>query len=107
MIMAMEEFESRLMAKLADLTLQVSDLGSVKDQIGQLGEQFSQQVARLDQLQVKVDLSMNSLAEVRNEHEKMARTLKSLAPTPPPPPLQIPPKDGAGLMGARPGSSTQ
>ena len=106
-ISAMEEFEARLMAKLADQTTQVSGLAEVKEQLGNLGMQFTEQVDRLDQLQVKVDLSMTSLAEVRNEHAQLARTQKVVAPTPPPPPLQIPPKDGAGLMGSRPRTSTQ
>ena len=53
----------------------------------------------LEQMQVKVDLSMESLGKVQAEQSRAARSLKG----PEPPPLTIPVRDGASIMGMPPG----
>lgn len=91
------------MKRIEDLAGQMAELSVVKQQLAGLDERFDQQLARIDQLQVKVDLSMTSLGEVKHDHEEIARALKSSTAQPPPPsPIQEPVRDGAGIMGAPP-----
>ena len=66
----------------------------MKEKLAGLGSQFAQQLERIDQLQVKVDLSMNSLGAVQKEHEELAKSLKAT----PPPPVQIPARETPGIM---------
>lgn len=94
----MEALESRIMEKLAELTQQVGGLTEVKETLTGLGSQFEQQLQRIDQLQVKVDLSMNSLGAVQKDHEELAKSLKAQ----PPPPVQILARESAGIMGPPP-----
>ena len=97
---AMEASEARIMERLTELTQHIGGLTEVKEKLDGLGSQLEHQLERIDQLQVKVDLSMNSLGVVQKEHEELAKSLK----TAPPPPVQIPQRETASIMGPRPPS---
>lgn len=69
---------------------------TLKSQIEELNQNFSDQAKQLEQLQAKADLSMVSIGKVQQEQNNHTRALKGG----PPPQLSIPSQ--AGVLGANP-----
>lgn len=61
----MEAMEARLLERIELLTAKIKVVNQVKEKIGELDEKIEHQVARLDRVQTKVDLSMVSLGQVQ------------------------------------------
>lgn len=107
----MEAFEERIMKELEALKFvrdKVEGINAISSQLDALDKRMEEQTGRIDAVQAKVNLTMNSLTDVRQDQVVAARVAKSAAspsspgaagqegiiqsppPRPPPPPLQIP-----------------
>ncbi|KAK1648872.1 hypothetical protein QYE76_066677 [Lolium multiflorum] len=96
----MEEFEGRVMRELEILksvSAKLEGLTDITSRLGALDEKIGEQGQRIDAVQAKVNLTMASLSEVRQEQVAAARALKQstttidvegdgiIQPRPPPP----------------------
>jgi hypothetical protein len=69
----MEAMEARLLEKL-------SKLDGMVDRFTALDAKLDQQTARFDQVQIKVDLTMDKLGRLEEEQMVMARALQNKGP---------------------------
>lgn len=77
----------------------------------ELNIKLVEQVMAMETLRAKVDMSMNSIGQVQQDQAQLTKVISAKPPPPPPPPphpcpplLQVPHREKAGLMGAKPGS---
>ena len=86
----MEEMEARLCERLA-----------------KFDEKLDLQAQRMDQVQMKVDLSMEKLGKLEEDQIAVMRAVQDKGPTPTerPPPLAVPPAPRDGIIGPRPASA--
>lgn len=68
------------------------------DQLTAVDRRLEQQGERLDQVQMKVNLSLESIGKLQQEQVHIAKGMKGPAL----PPLVIPARDGPGIMGSKP-----
>ena len=61
----MEEFKKSSIQRLEQIELKGGGVDDVNERLDQLDQKFVDQVKRLDQVQMKVDLSMTSLSAVQ------------------------------------------
>lgn len=83
-ISAMEEFEGRVMRELEILksfSAKLEGLTEISSRLGALDKKIGEQGQRIDAVQAKVNLTMASLSEVRQEQVAAARALKHSTPT--------------------------
>ncbi|KAK1594672.1 hypothetical protein QYE76_017404 [Lolium multiflorum] len=95
----MEEFEARVMRELEVLksvSAKLEGISLITDRLDTLDAKFEEQVQRIDSVQAKVNLTMTSLGEVRQEQVAATRATKQASvtlraagdgiihPTPPP-----------------------
>lgn len=98
--------EARILAKL-------TKLDALEDRFTALDSKFDQQATRLDQVQLKVDMSMDKLGKMEFEQIVVAQAVQAVqagqtkgAPTSQrPPPATAPVTPSSGIMGQRPASA--
>ena len=109
-ISAMEAFEERLMKELEALKFvrdKIEGIDAISSRLEEIDKKMEEQAGRIDAVQAKVNLTMSSIADVRQEQVSVAKGAKaaqqtasprdatevllpSPPPHPPPPPLQVP-----------------
>lgn len=75
----MGSFEEKVMKQfeaLQSIREKVDGIQGICSRLDELDLKFAEQTLRLDQVQAKVDISMNSLGAIHQEHIQVARTLK-------------------------------
>jgi hypothetical protein len=75
----MGSFEERVMKELEALRgikEKMEGIDQIQTRLNELDTKFSEQAGRLEQVQAKVDLSVNSLGAIHQEHVQVARALK-------------------------------
>lgn len=99
MVTALEGMEERL-AELWKV-----EMKAIQDDIGAhmatVDHRMDQQGARMDEMQLKMTMTMDSIGKIQQEQVMVAKTLKTATP----PRLVIPAREEAGIMGIRPGES--
>ena len=80
----MGSFEERVLKELEtlrSLQMQMGGLATIQQRLDELDDKFGEQVARLDQVQAKVNLSASSIGQIHQEQVQAARAMKASAAT--------------------------
>jgi hypothetical protein len=95
----MEAMEARLLEKLGKLDL-------LEERFTSMDSKMDQQAQRLDQVQIKVDLTMEKLGKLEDEQASLSIAVKNKEqPSGRPPPLHVRPQPVGGIIGPRPASA--
>ncbi|XBI58376.1 hypothetical protein VPH35_039610 [Triticum aestivum] len=79
LVEAMGSFEVQEFAAMCLLQEQVEGIVEIRARIDRLDSKFEEQVARLDQVQLKVNLRVSSLGDIHQDEVHVARVLKESA----------------------------
>ena len=96
----MEAMEAQLLERL-------EKLDGIADRVVDLTSKIDSQSGRLDQMQVKVDLSMEKLGKLEEEQIEMMKVVQQQDVLSPgrPPPIQVPPGTRDSILGNRPATA--
>jgi hypothetical protein len=91
----------------ARLLENLSKLDRIENRFTDLDNKLDQQAERLDQVQMKVDLSMTKLGKLEEDQIAMGQLLqtKGASPSVRPPPASAPTSPTTGLLGPRPATA--
>ena len=95
---AMDELTKTLLTRFDAVDVKIGVLEKVQAHLEEIDSKLLKHADTLEQMQVKVNLSMDSLGKVQEEQNRVSSSLKGPAVSP----LHIPQRDEASIMGEPP-----